>query len=191
MGIFEYVMVVASIVVGLGMTHVLQGVAEIIQHPGRAKIYWVHLLWAGWAFLQMVFWWWWEFRFQTVETWTFPLYLFVLGMAFLLYLMGALLFPKDLVDHGGDFKTYFYSRRAWFFGLLAIFFTLDLGDTLLKGFDYFASLGLEYPISIGLMIAGSVTGAITRNELFHRILAVSLFSYQLAWALRYSYTMQG
>lgn len=191
MGIFEYVMVVASIVVGLGMTHVLQGVAEIIQHPGRAKTYWVHLLWAGWAFLQMVFWWWWEFRLQTIETWTFPLYLFILGMAFLLYLMGALLFPKDLADHAGDFKTYFYSRRAWFFGLLAAFFALDLGDTLLKGLDYFAGLGLEYPISIGLMIAGCITGAITRNALFHRILAISLFSYQLSWALRYSYTMQG
>jgi hypothetical protein len=34
MEIFEYVAVLTSIVIGLGITHLLQGVARIIQHPG-------------------------------------------------------------------------------------------------------------------------------------------------------------
>jgi hypothetical protein len=191
MGMFEYVMVVASIVVGLGMTHLLQGLAEIVQHPRRTKVYWVHLLWVGWAFLQMVFWWWWEFRFETVETWTFPLYLFILVMAFLLYLMGALLFPKDLADHDGDFRVYFHSRRAWFFGLFVAFFALDLIDTLLKGTEYFASLGFEYPIAMAVIIAGGIAGIVTRNVRFHGAFAAIMFTYQLLWAFRYSYTVQG
>jgi multisubunit Na+/H+ antiporter MnhC subunit len=39
MELFNYVMVLASIVIGLAITHLLQGVARIVQHPGRDKIY--------------------------------------------------------------------------------------------------------------------------------------------------------
>ena len=38
---FEYVAVLTSIVIGLGITHLLQGVARVIQHPGRERLYWV------------------------------------------------------------------------------------------------------------------------------------------------------
>ena len=44
MEMFNYVMVLASVIIGLGIAHLLQGVGGIVQHPGREKIYWVHLL---------------------------------------------------------------------------------------------------------------------------------------------------
>ncbi|MCX7356632.1 MAG: hypothetical protein NT015_00545, partial [Alphaproteobacteria bacterium] len=81
MTMFEYVMVLASIIVGLGMTHLLQGVLDIVQE--RTRAYWVHLVWVAWAFIQAIFWWWWEFRYSEVEAWTFPLFLFVIAFAFL------------------------------------------------------------------------------------------------------------
>ena len=64
MGMFDYVMVLASVIIGLGVTHLLTGVAGIIQHPQRAKIYWVHLLWVAATFLRAIFWWWFEFGFS-------------------------------------------------------------------------------------------------------------------------------
>ena len=115
MDLFEYVMVLASIVIGLAMTHLLQGLLGIIQK--RPRVYWVHLVWVGFAFFQTVFWWWWEFRYSLVEAWTLPLYLFIIGYAFLIYLFCGLLFP-DTLEGYGDFKTYFYKRRAWFFSML-------------------------------------------------------------------------
>ena len=33
MGMFEYVAVLTSIILGLGITHLLQGAAHLIQHP--------------------------------------------------------------------------------------------------------------------------------------------------------------
>jgi hypothetical protein len=188
MNLFEYVMVLASIVVGLGITHLLQGVLDIIQDQKR-RIYWVHLVWVACIFIQAVFWWWWEFRFSEVATWTFPLYLFVVGYAFLLYLICGLLFPKDLEPYGGDFKTYFYARRAWFFGALVTFTALDLLDTLLKGVQYFLSLGLEYVVATSLLIVLGIVAAIVRSERFHGAFAVALFVYQIAWALRFFFTV--
>jgi len=102
-----------------------------VQHPKRAPLYWVHLCWVLYMFLTAVFWWWWEFRFHSVEVWTLQLYLFVLGYAFLIYLVCALLFPADLEGYE-DYRSYFYSRRAWFFGLQAAGLAVDLGDTLAK-----------------------------------------------------------
>ena len=77
MDIFEYVAVLTSIIIGLGITHLLRGVAGLIQHPDQHRIYWVHLVWVGYLFFTLIFWWWWEFRLGTIETWTFYLYLFV------------------------------------------------------------------------------------------------------------------
>jgi len=184
MTMFEYVMVLASIIVGLGLTHLLQGILDIIQE--RTRPYWVHLVWVGWTFIQSIFWWWWEFRYNEVETWTFPLFLFVIGFAFLVYLMCGFLFPKS-IDKYGDFKAYFYARRAWFFGVLAVFFSVDLIDTALKGMDYFWGLGPEYIIATPVLAAAAVAAALIRSERYHKVFAVFMFLYQLSWAFRYFY----
>ena len=62
MDIFEYVAVLTSIIIGLGITHLLRGVAGLIQHPDQHRIYWVHLVWVGYLFFTLIFWWWWERR---------------------------------------------------------------------------------------------------------------------------------
>jgi hypothetical protein len=185
---FEYVMVLVSIIIGLAITHLLQGIARIVQHPGQHRLYWVHLVWVAWAFCAVITWWWWEFRFRSIETWTFQLYFFVLGYAFLNYLLCALLFPDDLDRYDG-YETYFYSRRAWFFSLGAAYFAVDLVDTLAKGTAHFASFGLEYPLATGSMIVLCLFAAVSRNERFHAAFAVLMLAYQISWVLRYFDTM--
>lgn len=188
MGVFEYVSVLTSIIVGLGIAHLLKGVATIVQHPGRARVYWVHLLWVAFMFFQAIFFWWWEFKLVSLEQWTFHIYLFVLFYAFIIYMLCALLFPQDLEGYSG-YQDYFMSRRAWFLGLLAIFFLVDFWDTWLKGTEYFASLGMEYLIAQGLMIAGCLVGIATANRRFHAGFALIILIYQVLWAFRNYDTM--
>jgi len=183
MEMFEYVAVLTSIIIGLGIAHLLHGMARLIQHPDQDRAYWVHLTWAFYMFLTTVFWWWWEFRLEGVEVWTFQLYLFVLLYAVLLFLLCALLFPASLEGYDG-FKGYFYSRRAWFFGIGACIEVVDLGDTLLKGTEYFASLGPEYVASVAIQIPMFVVAMRTKNERFHAVFAVVMVLYQLSFALR-------
>ena len=40
MDIFEYVAVLTSIIIGLGIAHLLRGVARLIQHPDTEPVYW-------------------------------------------------------------------------------------------------------------------------------------------------------
>jgi len=143
MDLYSHVRVLFSIVLGLGVSQLLRGLARILQHPRQFRAYWVHLLWALFLFLYMIHFWWWEFRLRNVAQWTFPLYFFVALYAVVLYLLCTLLFPDDMSDYQG-FEDYFYSRKGWIFGLLALLFVVDVGDTLIKGLPYFRALGPVY-----------------------------------------------
>ena len=186
---FNYVMVLASVIVGLGVTHLLQGVSVIIQHPRREKVYWVHLAWVAAIFLRAIFWWWFEFRLSTTPQWTFGLYFFVLGYALLLYLTCALLFPRDLADYDG-FKDYFYSRRGWFFGVNLAGIAVDVLDSLFKGADHFRSLGSSYPIIMVILAALFAIGMRTRSERFHGAFAAASVLYLLVYPLTNFATVQ-
>jgi len=189
MEIFNYVMVLASVIIGLGIAHLLQGVAGIVQHPGREKIYWVHLAWVAAIFLRVIFWWWFEFRLSATPHWSFALYFFVLIYAFLIYLTCALLFPRDLADYDG-FKDYFYSRRGWFFGLNLVGIAVDVIDTLAKGMAHFHSLGLFYPIIMTTLAILFAIAMWTRSERFHRVFAVASLVYLMLYPLTNYGTMQ-
>ena len=184
MDMFNYVMVLASVIIGLGITHLLQGVGAIVQHPRRDKVYWVHLLWVAAIFHRAIFWWWFEFRLSQTPEWTFTLYLFVLGYAFLIYLWCALLFPRDLEGYDG-FKDYFYSRRGWFFGLLVAGQAVDVADTLLKGMAHFRSLGLVYPCGILALSALLLIAMRTRSERYHAAFAIFSLVYLIAYPWLY------
>jgi hypothetical protein len=188
MGMFDYVMVLASVIIGLGITHLLTGVASIVQHPGRAKIYWVHLLWVAATFLRAIFWWWFEFGFSTA-VWTFTLYFFVLCYALLIYLWCALLFPRDLAGYDG-YKDYFYSRRTWFFGVGLAANLADIADTLLKGVDHLLLLGTPYLLGQVALTTFFIIALRTRNERFHAAFALFAIASLLIYPLTNFDTIQ-
>ena len=107
MEIFEYISVLTSIIIGLGIAHLLRGIAQLIQHPGRHTVYWVHLVWVAYMFFQMAFWWWWQFNLLDLPAWQFQNYMFLLIYAVILFLICALLFPTDLDDYSG-FEEYYF-----------------------------------------------------------------------------------
>lgn len=180
---FDYVMVLASIIIGLGLTHILQGLVAIVQSGDSKQVYWVHLLWVAFTFLNTALWWWWEYRFRAVSTWTVQLYFFVLFYAFLTYLLCAFLLPRKLHPHE-SIKAYFYARRAWFFGLLIVYFAVDFMDTWLKGIQHVLSLGPEYLINVAAFIVLSAVAIWTRNERFHAAYAIIALLYLATYAVR-------
>jgi hypothetical protein len=181
--ISEYILVLLSIVVGLGMTQLLSGAAEILQRSHGSRPYWIHTAWMANLFVTIIHFWWWEFRLTQIQTWTFVPYAFVVCYAVLVYLLVAFLMPQP-IGATTNLKEYYYSHRKWFFGTMALIQVLDFGDTLVKGLAYFTSLGLEYPIRNLCVISLSVAAIRTKNEKFHGALALGLTLYQIIWILR-------
>jgi len=180
---YLHVRVIISVVLGLGITRILAGTARLVEHPGRDRLSAIHLLWVAVILVTAIHFWWWQFSLARVGTWYFGLFLFVIGYAFVLYLLAALLFPDDLSDYDG-FEDYFLSRRRWFFGLLAASFVFDWFDTWLKGPARFAELGVEYEAKLVICLLLCGVAAWTRNRAFHLGFALLYLVYDLSWIFR-------
>ncbi len=67
MSAFEYLSVLISIILALGMTRVLGGVGEMLQARSRRHIYWVHIVWIVNLFLYLVVAWWIFYRWHNQQ----------------------------------------------------------------------------------------------------------------------------
>jgi hypothetical protein len=173
MAAFEYLSVLISIILALGMTRVLAGVGEMLQARSRRRIYWVHAVWIINLFLYLVIAWWIFYRWRNQQPWTFFLFVFVLISPTLLYLASLLLFPREGdLDSAIDYKTHYYANRRAFFIPFALFAPVDIVDSLLKGVPHFLELGSPYIVINLLYFSGLITAAITRNEHYHQFYAV-------------------
>lgn len=180
---FLHIRVLLGIILGLAITTLLRGLARFVQHPGREQVYAVHIGWAFSMFTLLAHFWWWEFRLIHVHQWSFVSYAFLIVYVVVLYLLCTLLFPDDIGGFSG-WRDYFQSRRKWFFGIMASTYLIDFGDTLIKGRDYFASFGIEYPLRNLSYVLLCLIAMKTRSELFHRTFVIASLIYQASWIYR-------
>lgn len=152
---FTHVRVIVGMVLGLSLARLVNGLTRFVQHPGSVKIYPIHL---GWAFFLIVY-------------------------TMLYAALTALLFPDQITDYQG-YEHYFEARKRWFYGVLALTFIFDIGDTLIKGQDYFASLGTEYILRQCLFAAAAITAMFVKGRRFQLLFLVVGAIYQISWIIR-------
>ena len=185
---FEYVMVMVSIIIGLAVAHLLQGLVEVAQRPRPFRLRSIHLVWVIFMLMTVSFFWWWQFKLQALPEWNFGTYIFVLAYACLFYFQSTLLFPKDL-GPDVDLDDFFHQQRGWFFGLNALNNSIDLIDTWLKGSEHFQSLGPEYPVTVAVQTIGSLIAIFVPSRAFQWIFALGSLLYLLSWAFRQFHTL--
>jgi hypothetical protein len=181
--VFIHIRIVMGMVIGLGITRLLTGAARFVQHPGKDRIYLVHLGWVLSLLLTLVHFWWWEFGLSHLNQWTFQVYLFLIGYAIILFLMCALLFPDNIAEYSG-YEEFFLSRRRWFFGLLAISYLFDLVDTLIKGRAHFDQFGPELVVRAVASVVLCLLAMRTDNRRFHAGFVTAGLIYQISWIFR-------
>ena len=174
---------IIGIILGLSLTHLIKGSVIFIQHPGRKKVYFVHSLWVFYVFLLIIHFWWWEFNLNLITEWYFIDYFFIICYILIYYLLCAVLYPDDLVDYTG-YEDYFYSRKNWFFAILALSFIADMIDTAIKGGNYFLYNQTEYYVRIATHVVLCLVAIKYHNKVFHTILAILFIVYELSYILR-------
>ncbi len=177
---FNYVAVLISIVVGLGVTRVLSGLSEVIQAGNRQDRYWIHSVWLINTFVMLMLNWWIFYRWRTALEWTAYLFFWVTLSPTLLYLVSSILAPGELEQTGSaNWREYYYANRRGFFFVFAAIWPLDIIDTLLKGKAHFLEQGPLYLPSITIWCLCSVIAGITRNERFHGLWAIFFLVYMI------------
>lgn len=187
-GQFEYIMALVSVIVGLGITHVLGAIGEIIHrlrgHGAPIKVDAVYLLWVASTLIWLASVWWGEYKLLTDGyVWTFGAYLFLIAYYISLFLVVVILVPVRM-DNVADTYEYFMGGRAWFFGAVLIAIILDFFDTALKGAEW--AVRPEYLLSqSGVYIACCAIGWFAKNRLVQIAIAAAPLVSQLAFAWQY------
>jgi hypothetical protein len=121
MGAFEYLSVLISIIIALGMTRVLAGVGEMLQARAQHRIYWVHATWMVNLFVCLVVTWWIFYRWRNQQSWNFYLFVFVLISPTIMYLASMLLFPREgSGDESIEHKAHYYANHPAFFAIFSM-----------------------------------------------------------------------
>ena len=178
---FEYVMVLISIIVGLGLTHVLGALGAAVHrlrgHGPPIRLDATYLLWVGTVLTWLVSFWWFEFKYQEVIIqWTLDLYLFVIFYAILLYLMAVILLPAGMKGITNSYE-YFMAGRRWFFGAFFVATAFDVVDSFLKGFDW--GMQPSYLTLWAIYIAAGIVGIVSKTRGVQRLAAAIPFVSQI------------
>jgi len=178
-------MVLVSIIIGLGIGHILLGIGGIIDrrsgHGPPLELSVAHAAWLGTVFVWMVLFWWWEYRFaELLSEWTVQLYFFLVTYAVSLFLMAAVLVPRTW-DGVTDLSTYLIERRAWFYSLYFFVNVVDLFDSYLKGgWPYLADLGPFNWAYSAATIPICWVGIRSRDPVHHGAIAVVCLIWQIS-----------
>ena len=92
MDAFSYLIVLVSIVLGLGITRLLTGLSALVEARARVRVYGPPLAWAGVLLIHFQTWWAF-FGLRYRDGWTFAAFLAILVQPALLYLPSALVLP--------------------------------------------------------------------------------------------------
>ena len=162
---FSFVMVLLSIIVGLGVTELLTNIARQVQTRSKTKPYWLHSALVALVFVALLQQWWeaWDQRY--VDVWSFPILLLMLGGPVGLYIISHLLFPQDF--EGTDFDEFYFEspRITFLIGAATVIFAtiyrpLSFGNRLIDP-DNLTSV---------IILGAFLTLAATRNRLVHQTL---------------------
>lgn len=155
MSIFEFIMVMVSVILALALAQLLRALTEI---PDRDKSCWIHSAWtAVIAFLVIQTWWaYWDLT--KVEAWTFVGYLTVLSVPIAWFVLAHILVPAARGKET-DWQAHFAKIARSFYLILVLAMTFGtlstwalIGAPLLHPYRAFqvALIGL---LSIGLFVS--------------------------------------
>jgi hypothetical protein len=178
---FGYLSVILSIILGLSVTQLLQGLSQVINARDRVRIYWPAI---GWTLLLLVIdvqAWWAMFGLRSKHVWTFLQFAVLLLETIVLYLLAALSLPTQFGEAAVDLRANYFRHSRWFFGLFVAVLLVSLSKDLVFAGSLPGELNLGFHL---FWIAGASAAAVTRNDPFHKgfvcVCAVSFFIYIVA-----------
>lgn len=163
---FEYLSVLVSIIIGLGLSHLLSSTARLIQLRHRARLYGPTLCWMALLFLAHIQIWWVAFDRRGDAEWNFFSFLLYLLIPITVFVLSYLIVPD--LEGGGqvDLKASYYGNRVWVFGLFGLLPLISLGEEYVH--DDRIPMDADLLFRLGFL-ALALCGAGIRSERYHAV----------------------
>ena len=171
MDAFSYLSVLFSIILGLAITQLLQGLGRLLQERRRVRMYWPVIAWVAILLAVAVQTWWAMFGLRNYQTWSFGGFAVVLFHITLIFLLTALVLPDFSAPGEIDLRANYFGHARWFFGIAAIVTVASLlKDVVLNG-------ALPNRTNTGfhaIFFAVSAAAASVLRDGFHKFIAVGM-----------------
>jgi len=180
--VFEFILVLMTVIVSLGISELLGGVVRVLRHelkPGH-----LHWLWVVLIFNMQIQWLWFSWNFRDRASWLFPEFMLLIAPPILLNMSAAVLFPRT--SAGDDLDAHFFRRRRPFFLLaIATVVFFGLSHRFLEDGDF-----ASQPNALRLVIIAMCVGLIfTTHRGIHWTLALAILVTQLWWVYQFSFAI--
>ena len=179
---FEYLSVLVSIIIGLGLSHLLASAARLIQVRRRVRLYWPTCAQMGALFLVQIQIWWAAFERRNESNWNFFSFLLYLLIPVLVALLSYLIVPDLDEEQEVNLRASYYENRQWFFGLLAAAPVISLTEEYVL--DYAAGEAIRPDADAVYRVAFfalALAAALIRKEAYHFFSAFLLLGLVLAY----------
>lgn len=173
---FTYLAGFSTLILGLAVTKLLQGLADLTEERARIHFYWLPVGWMIGLLAACAWEWWMILRWRTFADWTFGHFVFLLLKPAILFYLASLSAPRFSGEGRVDLEEHYFRVHRYFFVLFSLFLLLDLVDTALKGMDYFRSFGIGYPIAVAAQAAIQLSAVFVRRRTWHVVVGVCAWS---------------
>lgn len=180
---FEYLLLFASVILGLAACELAIGINRLLGAWARVKWDWLAPLAALLVFLKLVTQWWtWHGAVALAAGITFEMYLAVLVGSVLLFMLAAAALPNEAGgEESVDLRLHYERVRRRFWILFTLHFIVNVGTSLwLQMAIRRGATTPWYVWLVWLMVPLSVSLAIFRNRIWHSVALVALCLLYLA-----------
>lgn len=166
---FEYVSILVSIILGLGITQILSSFSDLLYHFKKVKFYFPHSIWVGFVLFLHIQDWFVTYQLKDKMVWRLPELLFVLLYPISLFIAAKMLLPTNENEEKFNMKIFYQSQFPMIFSVISISILLSILFNLLfldKGFIQ------QIPLLIFLSAMICLSFYQIQREIIHKILAL-------------------
>jgi hypothetical protein len=166
---FEYISILVSIIIGLGITQILSAFTDLLYNFKKVKFYWPHSFWIVFILFLQIQDWFVFYKLETIKVWTLPLLIFVISYPVTLFICSKMLLPTNDLEEKTDMKKFYFSQ----FQIIFIFVSLSIVLSVL--FNIFILNRPFYEQTILLLFLTATLYLSIKNnnkEILHKLLAI-------------------
>lgn len=170
-GPFEYVSILVSIILGLGIAQLLSALADLLYHYHKVKSYWPHTIWVLFILFLHIQDWFITYQLKEISEWSVIKLSFVLLYPILLFLGAKMLLPTNPTEETGDMKLFYYGQYRIIFTIMSASITLSIFFNVYLLNRSWLEQGILF------LFLGSVLIIVVRSstaEIWHKILSMAI-----------------
>ncbi len=166
---FEYVTVLISIILGMGITQLISGMAAILVRWEKVRLYWPHSVIVLLLFVLHIQDWWATYELAKFQYWRLPTFLFISLYPVNLYVLTRILFPVSWRGNPIDLKQFYLDHFRKIYISMAFLPAHSILDNHFIGGYSFKDQIVQIALLVILVVVIFVN---KRDEWIHKLLAI-------------------